>query len=48
MDNSVRQHAKEPQKLTRYQRQKERMLQKLFARLAKAEKIRESEKRKAA
>ena len=39
MDNSVRQHTEEPQKpLTRYQQLKERLLQKILARIAKADK----------
>jgi hypothetical protein len=47
MDNSVRQHPEVPQKpLTRYAQQKERLLQNLLDRTAKAEKIRKSEKRK--
>jgi hypothetical protein len=48
MDNSVRQHTEEPQKpQTRYEQQKELGLKKTLARLAKAEKIREAQKRKA-
>jgi hypothetical protein len=48
MDKSVRQHPKEAQKpLTRYEQQKERLLRKVLARVAEAEKIAKSEKRKA-
>jgi hypothetical protein len=45
MDNSVRQDPEQPQTL--YAQQKERLLQKVLARIAEAEKRRESEKSKA-
>jgi hypothetical protein len=49
MDNSVRQHPEEPQKpLTRYQQLKERLLRKVLARIAKAEKSEGSPKREKA
>jgi hypothetical protein len=47
MYKSVRQHPKEAQKpLTRYEQQKERLLRKVLARVAEAEKIAKSEKEK--
>jgi hypothetical protein len=47
MGDSGRQEPEQPQKpQTIYEQQKERGLQKLLARIAKAEKTRESEKRK--